>query len=66
MLLNEAVSDLVNAHAHLDISQAWGDGTAVAADGTHMDTYLDNLLSETSVRYGTGVRTGSPSLIDAA
>ncbi|MHA5047880.1 Tn3 family transposase [Streptomyces sp. SD15] len=52
VLLNEAISDLVNAHARLDISQAWGDGTAVAADGTHMDTYLDNLLSETSVRYG--------------
>ncbi|MFE2473434.1 Tn3 family transposase [Streptomyces mirabilis] len=52
VLLNEAVADLVNAHARLDISQAWGDGTAVAADGTHMDTYLDNLLAETSVRYG--------------
>ncbi|MBK3556780.1 Tn3 family transposase [Streptomyces sp. MBT56] len=52
VLLNEAIADLVNAHARLDISRAWGDGTAVAADGTHMDTYLDNLLSETSVRYG--------------
>ncbi|WP_176482526.1 Tn3 family transposase [Streptomyces albidoflavus] len=52
VLLNEAIADLVNAHARLDISQAWGDGTVVAADGTHMDTYLDNLLSETSVRYG--------------
>ncbi|WP_344374703.1 Tn3 family transposase [Streptomyces mauvecolor] len=52
VLLNEAIADLVNAHAQLDISQAWGDGTAVAADGTHMDTYLDNLLAETSVRYG--------------
>ncbi len=51
-LLNEAIADLVNAHARLDISQAWGDGTTVAADGTHMDTYLDNLLAETSVRYG--------------
>ncbi|GAA1141710.1 transposase [Streptomyces javensis] len=51
-LLNKAVADLVNAHARLDISQAWGDGTAVAADGTHMDTYLNNLLAETSVRYG--------------
>ncbi|MFK4149588.1 Tn3 family transposase [Streptomyces sp. NPDC004065] len=27
-------------------------GPSVAADGTHMDTYLDNLLAETSVRYG--------------
>ena len=52
VLLNEAVADLVNAHARLDISQAWGDGTAVAADGTHVDTHLDNLLSDTSVRYG--------------
>jgi transcriptional regulator with XRE-family HTH domain len=51
-LLNEAVADLVNAHARLDISQAWGDGTAVVADGTHMDTYLNNLLAETSVRHG--------------
>ncbi|MFI6208370.1 Tn3 family transposase [Streptomyces sp. NPDC051041] len=52
VLLNEAIADLVNAHARLDVSQAWGDGTAVAADGTHTDTYLDNLLAETSVRYG--------------
>jgi len=50
--LNEAIADLVNAHARLDISQAWGDGSTVAVDGTHMDTYLNNLLSETSVRYG--------------
>lgn len=52
VMLNEAIADLVKAHARPDISQAWGDGTAVAADGTHMDTYLENLLFETSVRYG--------------
>jgi hypothetical protein len=34
VLLNEAIADLANAHARLDISQAWGDGTTVAADGT--------------------------------
>lgn len=34
------------------MSRAWGDGTAVAADGTHMDTYLNNLVAETSIRYG--------------
>jgi TnpA family transposase len=50
--LNEAITDLVNAHAKLDLSRAWGDGTTAAADGTHMDTYLNNLLAETSVRYG--------------
>ena len=50
--LNQAITDVVNAHAQLDMSRAWGDGTAVAADGTHMDTYLNNLVAETSVRYG--------------
>ncbi|MEU6718040.1 transposase [Nonomuraea sp. NPDC046802] len=50
--LNEAIADVVNAHARLDLSQAWGNGTTVAADGTHMDTYLNNLLAETSVRHG--------------
>ncbi|WP_413812724.1 Tn3 family transposase [Streptomyces sp. OE57] len=35
-LLNEAIADVVNAHAELDISQVWGDGSIVAADGTHM------------------------------
>ncbi|MFF2523158.1 Tn3 family transposase [Streptomyces liangshanensis] len=50
VLLNEAVADLVNAHARLDVSQAWGDGTAVAADETYMDTYLDNLLPRRAVR----------------
>ena len=39
--------------------KAWGDGTTVAADGTQVETYIDNLLAETSIRYGTGVRTGS-------
>ncbi len=51
-LLNEAITDMVNAYARLDIAQAWGDGSTVAADGTHMDTYLNNLLAETSVRLG--------------
>ncbi|GHE26360.1 hypothetical protein GCM10017673_30140 [Streptosporangium violaceochromogenes] len=32
--------------------KAWEDGTAVAADGTHVETYIDNLLAETSIRYG--------------
>lgn len=50
--LNEAITDVVNAHSRLDMSRAWGDGTTAAADGTYMDTYLDNLIAETSVRYG--------------
>lgn len=50
--LNEAVTDVVNAQTKLDMSRAWGNSTTAAADGTHMDTYLDNLLAEISVRYG--------------
>ncbi len=45
--LNEAITGLVNAHARLDLSRAWGDGTTAAADGTPMDTSLNNLLAET-------------------
>ncbi|MBT1103849.1 Tn3 family transposase [Streptomyces sp. Tu10] len=40
---------VVDRHAQLDLSRAWGNGTTAAADGTHMDTCLDNLLAETSV-----------------
>ena len=42
----------LNAFAELDVVKAWGDGTAVAADGTQVETYIDNLLAETSIRYG--------------
>ncbi|MEU6524971.1 Tn3 family transposase [Streptomyces sp. NPDC046924] len=55
---------MVNAHARLDISQAWGDGTAVAADGTCTDTYLDNPPAETSVRYGKPGKIAYPHISD--
>ncbi|MEU6782026.1 Tn3 family transposase [Nonomuraea angiospora] len=50
--LNAAIADVVNAFAELDVIKAWGDGSTVAADGTQVDTYIDNLLAETSIRYG--------------
>jgi len=50
--LNEAITDVVNGHARLDLVQAWGNGTIAAADGTHVETWLDNLLAETSIRFG--------------
>ena len=50
--LNAAIAAVVNAFAELDVVRAWGDGTAVAADGTQVETYIDNLLAETSIRYG--------------
>jgi TnpA family transposase len=46
--LNSAIATVVNAFNDLDVVKAWGDGTAVAADGTQVETYIDNLLAETS------------------
>lgn len=37
---------------NLDLVGAWGDGTTAAVDGTMMDAAIDNLLAETSIRYG--------------
>jgi hypothetical protein len=61
--LNKAIADVVDAFTELDLIRAWGDGSVVAADGTQVETFIDNLLAETSIRYGTGVRTGSRHLI---
>ncbi len=50
--VNRASADVVDAFCELDLVRAWGDGAAVAADGTQIDTFIDNLLAETSIRYG--------------
>src|SRR5699024_8167373 len=50
--VNAAISTVVGAFNDLDVVKAWGDGTSVAADGTQVATYVDNLLAETSIRYG--------------
>jgi hypothetical protein len=50
--LNRASADVVNAYLRLDLVKAWGDGTTVAADGTQVDTLIDNLLAESHIRYG--------------
>jgi TnpA family transposase len=50
--LARAGADVVDAHLDLDLVRAWSDGTVAAADGTMMDAAVDNLLAETSIRYG--------------
>ncbi|MFG2525781.1 Tn3 family transposase [Streptomyces sp. NPDC048527] len=50
--LARAGADVVDAHLDLDLVQAWGDGSVAAVDGTMMDAAVDNLLAETSIRYG--------------
>jgi TnpA family transposase len=50
--INAASADVINAHAQLDLTLLWGDGSRVGADGTQMDTWSDNLLAESHIRYG--------------
>lgn len=50
--LNQAIADVINAYLELDLIKAWGDGSSVAADGTQIDTLIDNLLAESHIRYG--------------
>ena len=47
--LNKAIADIVDAFTELDLIKVWGDGSVVAADGTQVDTFIDNLLAETSL-----------------
>ena len=55
--LQAADTDVINAFARLDIAGIWGDGTVVAADGSQVNTWENNLLAETSIRYGGFVRS---------
>lgn len=50
--LSQAGADVVDAHLQLDLTRSWGDGTVAAVDGTMMDSAVDNILAETSIRYG--------------
>ncbi|MFE3584438.1 Tn3 family transposase [Streptomyces vinaceus] len=50
--LGRAGADVIDAYMLLDLVAAWGDGSVAAVDGTMMDTVIDNLLAETSIRYG--------------
>jgi TnpA family transposase len=50
--LHAAHTDVVNAFARLEMPAVWGDGTRAAADGCQIDTWSDNLLAESHIRYG--------------
>lgn len=47
-----ASTEVINAFAQLDVASVWGDGRTAAADGTQIDTWDDNLLAESHIRYG--------------
>jgi TnpA family transposase len=50
--LRAASADLINLYAKFELPQQWGKGESAAADGTHFETYEDNLLAEHHIRYG--------------
>jgi len=50
--LRAASADLINLYARFELPQQWGTGQSAAADGTHFETYEDNLLAEHHIRYG--------------
>jgi TnpA family transposase len=36
----------------LDLPKIWGDGSTAVADGSQIDTWENNLLAESHIRYG--------------
>ncbi|GAA1626543.1 Tn3 family transposase [Nonomuraea maheshkhaliensis] len=48
----KASTTVINAFNQLDISSVWGDGKTVAADGSQIETWENNLLAESHIRYG--------------
>ncbi len=50
--IQQASATVINAFSKLDVTAMWGDRETAAADGSQIDTWEDNLLAETSIRYG--------------
>ena len=50
--LDRASAEVINVYLKLDIAKVWGDASSVVADGTMVETLLDNLLAERHIRYG--------------
>ncbi|WP_205717956.1 Tn3 family transposase [Actinomadura soli] len=50
--IEKVSATVINAFSKLDVASVWGDGKTVAADGSQIDTWENNLLAETSIRYG--------------
>lgn len=50
--ITKASTDVTNEFNKLDIASVWGDGKTVAADGSQIETWENNLLAESHIRYG--------------
>jgi TnpA family transposase len=50
--LRAASADLIDVYGRFELPLQWGTGASASADGTHFETYEDNLLAEHHIRYG--------------
>jgi TnpA family transposase len=50
--IEKASTDLQNFIHTFELTKLWGDGTAVAVDGTKFNMYERNLMAEPHIRYG--------------
>lgn len=50
--LDAAIRDIINCYNAFPLPKLWGTGKLAAADGTKLDLYEENLLSEYHIRYG--------------
>jgi TnpA family transposase len=50
--IHRASADVIDEFAKLDVASMWGDGRTAAADGSQIDTWENNLLAESHIRYG--------------
>ncbi len=50
--LRAGSADLQNLYAQFELTKLWGTGESAAADGTHFETFRDNLLAARHFRYG--------------
>lgn len=50
--LDKALVDVINFYNKFSLPKMWGKVNIVAADGTQLDTYSQNLLAENHIRYG--------------
>lgn len=50
--LDKALTDIIDLYNKFSLPKMWGKTNIVAADGTQLDTYSQNLLAENHIRYG--------------
>ncbi len=50
--IDAALTDIVNETARFPLIYLWGTGRSAIADGSHFETWADNLVGEMHIRYG--------------